>query len=93
MQEGDSSADASTEDSASTSYASSEKKGTNEKLDSVTEPKKLGLKSLFATPTMTKITLIMWVNWIVVTIGYYGISLGIGDVGSDVFINFLLVGT
>ena len=32
-----------------------------------------------------------WTNWIVVTIGYYGISLGIGNIGSDIFINFLLV--
>ncbi len=40
---------------------------------------------------MVKITLIMWLNWIVVSVGYYGISLGIGDVGPNVFINFLLV--
>ncbi len=53
--------------------------------------KKLGVGALFSTRTMTKITIVMWINWIVVTIGYYGISLGIGDIGPDVFINFLLV--
>ena len=42
---------------------------------------------------MTRITIVMWINWIVVTVGYYGISLGIGDIGPDVFINFLLVGS
>ncbi len=51
----------------------------------------MGLSALFSTRTITTITLVMWLNWIVVTIGYYGISLGIGDIGSDVFINFLLV--
>ncbi len=53
-------------------------------------PKKVGPRALFSTPMMTKITLVMWVNWIIVTIGYYGISLGIGDIGPDVFINFFL---
>ncbi len=53
--------------------------------------KKLGFSALFATRATTKITLVMWINWIVVTLGYYGISLGIGDIGPDLFINFLLV--
>ncbi len=51
----------------------------------------VSLSALFSTRTMTRITLVMWVNWVVVTIGYYGISLGIGEIGSDIFINFLLV--
>ncbi len=53
--------------------------------------KSVGISALFSTRTMTKITLVLWVNWIVVTMSFYGISLGIGDVGPDIFINFLLI--
>ncbi len=53
--------------------------------------KKLGVSAVFANRAMTKTTLILWVNWTVVTLGYYGISLGIGDVGPNLFINFMLV--
>ncbi len=53
--------------------------------------RQLGISALFATWTVSKITVIMWTNWIVVTIGYYGISLGIGDIGSNVIVNFVLV--
>ena len=49
------------------------------------------MKALFANRTMITITLVMWANWIITTLGYYGISLGIGDISSDVFLNFLLV--
>ncbi len=57
------------------------------------EERNTGISAIFATPNMTRITIVMWINWIVVTVGYYGISLGIGDIGPDVFINFLLVGS
>ncbi len=49
------------------------------------------MSALFSTRSMVKNGLVMWVNWIVVTVGYYGISLGIGSLGSDVFTDFLLV--
>ena len=33
----------------------------------------LGFKDLVRTSTMRRYTIIMWINWIVVTLGYYGI--------------------
>jgi len=51
----------------------------------------LGPKDLFSNATMTKITVVLFYNWIACSIGYYGISLGIGDIGSDVFVSFILV--
>jgi len=51
----------------------------------------MGPRDLFANKQITMITLILFVNWIACSLGYYGISLGIGDIGSDVFINFALV--
>ena len=40
---------------------------------------------------MRKITLIMFVNWIVVTLGYYGISMGAANLGGDVFVSNILL--
>lgn len=57
------------------------------------EEKKVGIFSVFSSRTMTKVTLVLWVNWIVVILGYFGISLGIGDVGPNLFVNFMLVKT
>ena len=39
------------------------------------QKKPLGISSLFSSGPMTRVTLVMFVNWVVVTIGYYGISL------------------
>ncbi len=50
------------------------------------------VRSLFKTRAVSKVTLVMWFNWATVTLGYYGISLGIGRLGSDVFLNLALVG-
>ncbi len=51
----------------------------------------LGISALFANRTVSKITIIMWISWIAISIGYYGISLGIGDIGTDALVNFVLV--
>ena len=58
--------------------------------DDVNKPK-IGMKSLFATRKVSRITVIMWLQWMIVTMSYYGISLGVGDLGSDLFVNFILV--
>ncbi len=52
---------------------------------------KLGFKSLWATRAITRNTLIMIFDWIVVTLGYYGISMSMGNLGTDVFVNMILV--
>ncbi len=49
------------------------------------------VSALFSSWTMTKVTLIMCSNWLLVIVGFNSISLGIGNVGSDVLANFMLV--
>ena len=51
----------------------------------------LGIKDLFRDSEVRKITLIMFVNWIVVTLGYYGISMGAANLGGDVFVSNILL--
>jgi len=52
---------------------------------------KLKLTDLFSTPTISKINIVLFTNWIACSLGYYGISMGIGDIGPDLFVNFILV--
>lgn len=68
-------------------------KPTQDKEQQQTEPEqevKLGVVDLFNRPFVLRITLIMFVNWIVVTLGYYGISMSATGLGSDVFVSFIL---
>ena len=55
------------------------------------EVPKLGISDLFKNPDVRKITLIMFVNWIVVTLGYYGISMGASNLGGDIFVSIILL--
>ena len=54
-------------------------------------PQQLGIKDIFKNPDTRKFTLIMWINWIVVTLGYYGISMGASNLGGDVFVSSILI--
>ena len=51
----------------------------------------LVLKDLFRNPEVRKITIIMFVNWIVCSLGYYGISLGAANLGGDIFVSNILL--
>ena len=51
----------------------------------------LGLKDLFKNSEVRKITIVMFVNWIVCSLGYYGISLGAANLGGDVFLSNILL--
>eukprot|EP00095_Tigriopus_kingsejongensis_P002789 maker-scaffold728_size105512-snap-gene-0.21 protein:Tk02789 transcript:maker-scaffold728_size105512-snap-gene-0.21-mRNA-1 annotation:"hypothetical protein LOTGIDRAFT_108247" len=52
--------------------------------------RKLGVASLFARTYVTKITLIMFVNWIAATMAFYGLSLNSVNLGGDIYVNFIL---
>ncbi len=53
--------------------------------------KRLGIGVLFSNRTIAQITLTMWLNWNVVTIGYYGMSMSGVNLGRNIFTNTLLV--
>ena len=56
----------------------------------VEENEQLGLKSLFNRWYMTKISLIMFYNWMAATIGYYGLGMFSVHLAGDIYINFVL---
>ncbi|XP_059085438.1 organic cation transporter protein-like isoform X2 [Tigriopus californicus] len=50
----------------------------------------LGVWSLFSGWIVTKVTLIMFINWIVATMAFYGLSLNSVNLGGDIYVNFIL---
>ena len=52
---------------------------------------KLGIKDMFKNPEMRLISIVMFINWIVVTLGYYGISMGAANLGGNVFVSNMLL--
>lgn len=42
---------------------------------------------LFRTPNMRTNTLVMWFNWFVCGLAYFGVSLYVGHIGGDIFTN------
>ena len=54
------------------------------------DSKKYGLKDLFG-PELRVITIVLWICWPVVTLGYYGISFSMANLGGDLFTSFIIV--
>ena len=54
------------------------------------DDEELGLKSLFSTRNMAKISIIMFLNWMTATMGYYGLSLISVHLTDDIYVNFVL---
>jgi hypothetical protein len=52
---------------------------------------KLGVGSLFKKANVRRNTLVLFVNWLVVTMGYYGISMGAGNLHEDIFVSYVLI--
>ncbi|XP_054158700.1 organic cation transporter protein-like [Oppia nitens] len=53
---------------------------------------KSSLWSVMQSPNLRRTTLIMYFTWFVNSFVYFGISLNIGDLGGNLFINFLVAG-
>jgi len=74
------------------SETSSQKKEESQQIqkDAATKQKELGIATLFTHPELRKYTLVMFVNWIVVTLGYYGISMSSANLSGDPYVSFIL---
>ena len=48
-----------------------------------------GISDLFNDSDVRRNTLIMFVNWMVCTLGYYGISMGAANLGENIFISII----
>lgn len=59
-------------------------------LDSL-KKKELGMADLFKGGPITRNTILLFVIWIVITLGYYGISMNTGNLGSDIFVSLTLI--
>uniref|UniRef100_A0A6A7G4B2 Organic cation transporter protein-like n=2 Tax=Hirondellea gigas TaxID=1518452 RepID=A0A6A7G4B2_9CRUS len=64
----------------------------NEKIEQAQVPKvhKKSVLDLLRTPNMRKRSLNMFFCWAVVTFMYYGLSLNSGNMGSNIFVSFIL---
>ena len=51
----------------------------------------LGIKSLFQKANVRTITIVLFICWTLVTLGYYGVSLSSGNLSDDIFVNYLLI--
>ncbi|XP_033741750.1 uncharacterized protein LOC117328333 [Pecten maximus] len=60
--------------------------------DSIEEPETGRLWHLFTSRVLLIRTLIIFFNWGVVSLVYYGLSLNTGNLGGDFYVNFLLTG-
>ena len=58
--------------------------------DSDADGEHIGLVDVFKHPLMRKCLLVMFVNWMVVTLGYYGLSMIAVEIGDDVFTSGIL---
>ncbi|XP_041351234.1 organic cation transporter protein-like [Gigantopelta aegis] len=45
---------------------------------------------MFTSPTLLIRSLIIFINWLVVSMVYYGLGLNVGNLGGDVFLNFTI---
>ena len=50
----------------------------------------LGLKDLFSSKDILIITLVMFFNWPIITMGYFGLGLSMTQLGGNIFIEFIL---
>ena len=50
----------------------------------------LGFSDLFKTREMLIITVIMFFNWPIITMGYFGLGLSMTELGGNIFVDFIL---
>eukprot|EP00095_Tigriopus_kingsejongensis_P002623 maker-scaffold290_size220039-snap-gene-0.6 protein:Tk02623 transcript:maker-scaffold290_size220039-snap-gene-0.6-mRNA-1 annotation:"solute carrier family 22 member 15-like" len=55
------------------------------------EKTELGFMDLFKGGAITKNSILLFIIWIVITLGYYGISMNTGNLGSDIYVSLALI--
>lgn len=50
----------------------------------------LGFSDLFKTKEMLIITVVMFLNWPIITMGYFGLGLSMTELGGNIFVDFIL---
>ena len=50
----------------------------------------LGFKDLFSSKDILIITIVMFFNWPIITMGYFGLGLSMTQLGGNIFVDFIL---
>ena len=50
----------------------------------------LGFKDLFSSKDILIITIVMFLNWPIITMGYFGLGLSMTQLGGNIFVDFIL---
>ena len=51
----------------------------------------LGFKSLFQQANVRTISIVLFINWTLVNLGYYGVSFASGSLSDDIFVSYILI--
>ena len=57
----------------------------------VVEPQQLGIRALFQRANVRRNSLVLFTNWALVSLGYYGISMSSGSLNDNIFISYFLL--
>ena len=52
---------------------------------------RLGIKSLFDKPNVRIITIVLLINWALMNLGYYGVTLSSGNLNDNIFVSYFLI--
>ena len=55
------------------------------------EAVQLGFKSLFQKANVRTISIVLFINWTLVNLGYYGVSFASGSLSDDIFVSYILI--
>ena len=51
----------------------------------------LGIKSLFEKPNVRIITIVLFINWVLINLGYYGVTMSSGNLNDNIFLSYFLI--
>ena len=58
--------------------------------ENVEKEDQLGFSDLFKTKEMLIITVVMFFNWPIINMGYFGLGLSMTELGGNIFVDFIL---
>ena len=66
-------------------------KGSDETELVVPQQQQLGIRALFERANVRRNSLVLFTNWSLVSLGYYGISMSSGNLNDNIFISYFLL--
>jgi len=69
---------------------SNQKADDDESAGSDVAPSQVKIKLILTNPTIRRNSIVLWINWIVATLGYFGLCLTATELSSDPFMSFII---